>query len=179
MREFVIQNVLALPPGELQTSQALSQVEAQPLPTNIGPLASYYLTICASKDKGNQPDKIFVLKSVGRKFYIGTEIADFDGDDLIIGGEKFVGTSGLLELLVKNEPRDELITKEDKINYEQSLVYANAIINPQNPDRPLSNEGKNGENILNQSGEEHYKKKQGKKQNWNRKKKTALTEITI
>ena len=37
---------------------------------------------------------------------IGNEAVDVDGNDLIIGGEKYEGSQSLWELIVSNEPSD-------------------------------------------------------------------------
>ena len=58
---------------------------AEPLlPTDIGQIARKYLT----DSYGMAGDKTFGLNNRGGEFFLGNTSVDFDGDDLIIDGNK-------------------------------------------------------------------------------------------
>jgi len=55
------------------------------LPTDIGQIARKYLTDAY----GMEGDKTFGLNNRGGEFFLGNVSVDFDGDDLIIDGNKY------------------------------------------------------------------------------------------
>jgi len=74
-----------------------AEPEALPglLPTDIGQIARKYLT----DSYGMAGDKTFGLNNRGGEFFLGNASVDFDGDDLIIDGNKYKGTKGLWGLI--------------------------------------------------------------------------------
>jgi len=120
-------------------------------------LQQIILPFFVSKNKDTKPDNTFGLKSIWRKFCIKVKKVDFDGDDLIINGNRFTGTPGLWELLVKSEPRDELMT-EDKRNYEEIMVDTDPIRYPKTVNRLLSNKGFKWNTFIKPIWEKHVQK---------------------
>jgi len=120
-------------------------------------LQQIILPFFLTKNKDTKPDKTFGLKSIWRKLYIQVKNVDFDGDGLIKNGNRFTGTPGLWELLVKSEPGDELMT-EDKINYEEITVDTDSIRNPKTVNRLLSNKGFKWNTFIKPIWEKHVQK---------------------
>ena len=59
-----------------------------------------------------------------------------DGNDLIIGGEKYEGTRGLWELIVSNEPSEQNYDDGDLATYSEIMVNTNAIRRDNDPTNP-------------------------------------------
>ena len=71
-------------------------------------------------------------------------------DDIIVGGEKFTGTPGLWELIMKNNPNPLLHDFNDRENYKRLLKKTNTLhhnFDPNNP-HPRSSDSPKWQNIL-------------------------------
>jgi len=119
--EGIVSKLEAIPWGqpELDAVQALpgaEVVQALPeglLPTDIGKIARKYLT----DSYGMAGDKTFGLNNRGGEFFLGNASVDFDGDDLIIDGNKYKGTKGLWGLVTmkKNSARSCYRRRHEKL----------------------------------------------------------------
>jgi len=102
----VIENILPTLPWGQAEPQAVQALPEPPLPINIDQLARKYLV----NSYGNSGDKTFELDNRGGQFFLGNTEVDFEGNDLVIGGKRFVGTRGLWDLLVMKSPVAGLAT---------------------------------------------------------------------
>lgn len=73
---------------------------------------------------GKDVDKLFGVKKIGDELFLGTTKVNID-DKIHVGGLKFDKTNGLMELLYKKAPNDELITSADKNAYRDILNLTN------------------------------------------------------
>ena len=67
---------------------------------------------------------------------IGNKEMKTDGNDLIIGGEKYEGTRGLWELIVSNQPSEENYDDEEFRTYSEIMISTNAIRRDNDPTNP-------------------------------------------
>ena len=90
---------------------------------------------------------------------------DFDGDDIIVEGERFKGTPGFWALIISKNPSPDNYTNEDKIQYKNLLIKSNAIFKDNNPEntRPKGNyRGNKWKEVLKPIWEEIKPKPKGK-----------------
>src|SRR5436190_2059826 len=103
-----------------------------------GPIALKYLPRAEDKKFGLYWDKYV------QQHKIGDKITTIDMDDIIVDGEKFVGTPGLWRLLTYREaPEDRLYSDEDLENYSKILWKTNSIYINNDPTakKPKSSKG--------------------------------------
>ena len=98
-------------------------------------------------------DKIFGIRKVKSRYYIGNKHVTFKDDDIIIKetGRKFSGTPGLWGLITSKDPDKDLIdwTKDDRNNYDKLMLITNALHKGYNQRRgPRSSGGNKWRNIL-------------------------------
>ena len=68
-------------------------------------------------------------------FRIGDKKVDIKGNDIIINGITYIGTDGLWELIMKDEPQEGIYTEEDYLKYGKILKQTNAIYQGNNPNQ--------------------------------------------
>ena len=104
-------------------------------PTNLGPLATHYMSKFASK-KG--VDKTFGIYNKDARFFIGNKPIEFDHDDIIVDGSRFKGTEGLWDLIVSKDPKE--FTDDDYDDYIRLLNLTNTMKQNNDPSntRPKS-----------------------------------------
>ena len=81
----------------------------------------------------------------------------FDGDDVVVGGERFKGTPGFWSLIISKNPHPGDYTNEDKRQYKHLLIKTNAIFKGNNPaeTRPKGNyQGDKWKEVINPIWEE-------------------------
>jgi hypothetical protein len=102
----------------------------------LGNIASAYLQKYASSKK--ETDTTFGIRGEKGGFYIGRSPITFQGDDIIVGDNTYVGTPGLWELLTLKDPNDSIYTPADIENYAKILNETDAMRQDKNPNRPKS-----------------------------------------
>ena len=137
--------VIAFPtiPPMLPLEEASGEEESQ----YIGEIAKEYL------DSPN-PDKTYgIHKKNEGLYYIGNKQATIADNNIIIGDEKFKGTSGLWELLMSKSPNDIIYTHKDYENYKRLMLITNALHRDNNPkdDYPISSRSEKWNKILGDS----------------------------
>ena len=97
-------------------------------------------------------------------FRIGNKKVDIDGDNIIIGGKKYVGTDGLWELIMKDEPQEGIYSDEDFLNYGKILKQTNAIYqnNDPNQNKPKSSKSSKWKYLIKPIWEDIKKRKVNK-----------------
>ena len=68
-------------------------------------------------------------------FRIGDKKVDIKGNDIIINGITYIGTDGLWELIMKDEPQEGIYTEEDYSKYGKILKQTNTIYQGNNPNQ--------------------------------------------
>ena len=98
--------------------------------TNLGPMATTFLSYPFSNEN---IDVLFGLnnKNTGKRFKIGDKFVTFDGNDVIVGGDRYEGTPGFWSLIVSKNPDD--YTDDDLEKYKHLLIQTNAIFLGNNP----------------------------------------------
>ena len=122
----------------LPTYPTLEMTEGEPIPTvemtqekkDLGTIATDALIKLASK-KGI--DKSFGLTVKNKKLHIGDKPITIKDNNIIIDGKEYIGTEGLWELIISNNPQEGKYTEDDYINYINLLVQTNTIYQDNNP----------------------------------------------
>ena len=114
---------------------------------NLGPIATDALKKFLRRDDA---DKIYGLRDINGKFYIGNKLAVIDDNDLIVGKYEYEGTPGLWELITSKKPDETKYNLKDLENYSKLLIRSNALRKNYDPDniRPLSSSGYKWKNLL-------------------------------
>ena len=98
---------------------------------NVGPVAKEYL------EKYGQADKTFGIYSVDKNVWkIGNKEIRVDGDDFIVEGDRYPGTRGLWELVVKHKPDKDKFTEADYETYAKILTKTSAMRRFNDPTEP-------------------------------------------
>ena len=72
-------------------------------------------------------DKTFGLRDKDGKFYIESNEAKINENNIIVGEKKYDGTPGLWELIVATTCDDTIFTNGDYDNYAEIMLLTNAI----------------------------------------------------
>ena len=114
----------------------------------VGPIAKEYLNKYI--DPYEDVDRTFGIYGERGVEKIGNKKFFFNGDDLIIEGERYQGTRGLWELIISNEPDKDIYDEDDLANYFEILINADAIRRDNDPDnpRPKSSRGWKWHNVV-------------------------------
>ena len=118
------------PLGEASGETFEEEKEEKPeeSPENRGDIAYNYL-------HGKEPyprDTTFGIRKIGDHHYIGATHVIIHKNDIIVGDEKFNGTSGLWNLIMLKEPK-VLFTNEDYDNYARLMVKTHVLHQGNNP----------------------------------------------
>ena len=122
--------------------------------TNLGSMAAKFLSYPFSNEN---IDVQFGLnnKNTEKRFKIGDKFVTFDGNDVIVGGNKYEGTPGFWSLIVSKNPGPDDYTVDDLEKYKDLLIRTNAIflitIQPRIEQRVIF-KGLNGKTLLNLFG---------------------------
>ena len=125
--------VLTLPSQTLAIQPTAPPLETHEELMNIGPIAAEYIEKYIDPE---EVDNTFGIYVDGGTWKIGNEKVVVDGNDLIIGGEKYEGTRGLWELIVMKEPSDLNYDVDDLTTYSEILINTNTIRRDNNPTNP-------------------------------------------
>lgn len=130
---------------QLQTSKGRKLME-----THYGSLGQRYLGAVLSGKKTVNIDNVYGVYFTDGGTMLGDKRIDFDkNDDIIIDGEKYVGTRGLYELIFRKFPDENIFTNADKQSYLKILLATNAHKRGHNVhERVKSNKGHKYMNII-------------------------------
>ena len=150
----------------LKESEGGSIPEMQKL-MNVGEVASHYLKMYTSNNisNKNRMDKTFGVQLKNGEFFIGKGKIMINNDDIIIGDKLYRGTTGLWELITKNEPDATTYNDEDYKNYREILIDTNAIRSDSNPNKPKASRSEKYRKIIKPLWNEVVFKRRGKKGN--------------
>ena len=122
---------LPIPPIEMETKAvtfpAYPNIRmAEEEITNLGPIAQEFLSYPFSNEN---IDVLFGLnnKNEEKRFKIGDKFVTFDGDDVIVEGDRYEGTPGFWSLIVSKNPGPDDYTADDFEQYKRLLIKTNAI----------------------------------------------------
>ena len=108
--------------------------------TNLGPIAQEFLSYPFSDEN---IDILFGLnnKNAEKRFKIGDKFMTFDGDDVIVEGDRYKGTPGFWSLIVSKSPDLGDYTTDDLKEYRRVLIETNAIFNNDDPTQTSAKKG--------------------------------------
>ena len=102
---------------------------------NVGPVAKEYLE--KYLNRRGKADKTFGIYSVDKDVWkIGNKEIRVDGDDFIVEGDRYPGTRGLWELVVKHKPDKDKFTEADYETYAKILTKTSAMRRYNDPTEP-------------------------------------------
>ena len=122
-----LENITVIPPIEMgEKAITLTESLTEEEKINLGPIAETFLKKPWNKEN---LDLNFGLNTQNeeRKYKIGDKSVDFDGDDIVVEGERFKGTPGFWGLIISKNPSSDDYTNEDKKQYKRLLIKSNAI----------------------------------------------------
>jgi hypothetical protein len=139
--------ITLVPIRSMPTSMSASALKpiTQYTTTSLGPTMTKYFN--------NRDDKVFGIygeKGTGKN-YIGYSKVNFVNDNLIINGNKYEATEGLMWLLTQSKtPPNNLVKPDDMLNYKTILFDRNAFYQNSDPNtrRPKSSTGAKYNNII-------------------------------
>ena len=153
--------------------------ENEDLKMQLGGTAYDYLI--KNKEKYNRDMLFGIHKLENGPYYLGAieDTSDKDSwflnssndkliisnDNITVGSEKFIGTKGLWELIMKKEPDEKVYDVNDLENYKRLLRKTNVLhhdFNPKNP-HPRSSVSYKWENILSPIWKEMKEEKEAAK----------------
>ena len=131
-----LENLTIIPPieaGEEKKAITLTESLTEEEKTNLGLIAETFLKTPWNKEN---LDLNFGLNTQNekRKYKIGDKFVDFDGDDIVVEGERFKGTPGFWSLIISKNSSPDDYTNEDKKQYKRLLIKSNAIFKDNNPE---------------------------------------------
>ena len=129
-----LENITVIPPIEMgEKAITLTESLTEEEKINLGPIAEIFLKKPWNKEN---LDLNFGLNTQNeeRKYKIGDKFVDFDGDDIVVEGERFKGTPGFWGLIISKNPSSDDYTNEDKRQYKRLLIKSNAIFKNNNPE---------------------------------------------
>ena len=131
-----LENPIVIPPieaGEEKKAIILTESLTEEEKTNLGPIAETFLKTPWNKEN---LDLDFGLNTQNeeRKFKFGDKEVKFDGNDIVVEGERFVGTPGFWALIISKNPSPGDYTDNDKKIYKNLLIKTNAIFQGNNPE---------------------------------------------
>ena len=129
-----LENITVIPSIEMgEKAITLTESLTEEEKINLGPIAKTFLKKPWNKEN---LDLNFGLNTQNeeRKYKIGDKSVDFDGDDIVVEGERFKGTPGFWGLIISKNPSSDDYTNEDKRQYKRLLIKSNAIFKNNNPE---------------------------------------------
>ena len=102
--------------------------------TNLGPIAQKFLSFPFSEEK---VDLKFGLnnKNEEKRFKTGDKFVTFDGDDIIVDGDRYKGTLGFWNLIVNKNPDPVDYTEDELEKYRDLLIKTNATFHNNDPNQ--------------------------------------------
>ena len=131
-----LENITVIPPIEAEEEKkaiTLTESLTEEEKTNLGPIAETFLKTPWNKEN---LDLNFGLNTQNeeKKFKIGDKPVKFVNNDIIVEGEKFIGTPGFWALIISKNPSPDDYETADKIQYKKLLIKTNAIFQDNKPE---------------------------------------------
>ena len=128
-RKPIREGIEKLPQAIQPLGEASGEASGKEDPIDFGEIAKEYL---------NTPiysrDTTFGMREKEGLYYIGDKQATIINNNIIIGDEKFEGTDGLWELIMKKSP--VYLEEKDYNNYKRLMIKTNVLHRFYNPENP-------------------------------------------
>ena len=118
-------------------------------PNNLGDISSSFLKKYNTRFV-NDVRRNFEISKIRDKMVFGKMEVEVDGNDIIVGGERYQGTSGLWELMTETDPPDKWsdVNDEDLQNYSKIIFNTGAIYSGSNPIKPKASRSEKYRKII-------------------------------
>lgn len=120
-----------------ELEEQLASPDVQAALEMFDPLPRRYI-VGLTKDVTDEYDQVYGVRQTPEGFYIGVSPVEFDDKDILVGKFKYSGTTGLYDLLFKNNPGR--FTIQDVRNYKDILQRSNAAYMNYIPEAGLTTE---------------------------------------
>ena len=116
---------------------------------NLGDISSSFLKKYNTRFV-NDVRRNFEISKIRDKMVFGKTEVEVDGNDIIVGGERYKGTSGLWELITESNPPDKWsdVKDEDLQNYSKIIFNTGAIYSGSNPNKPKASRSEKYRKII-------------------------------
>ena len=116
---------------------------------NLGDISSFFLKNYNTRFV-NDVRRNYEISKIGDKMVIGKMEMEVDGNDIIVGGERYEGTSGLRVLMTESDPPKKWsdVTDEDLQNYSKIIFNTGAIFSEANPNKPKASRSEKYRQII-------------------------------
>ena len=116
---------------------------------NLGDISSSFLKRYNMRFV-NDVRRNFEISKIGNKMVFGKMEVTVDGNDIVVGGEKYKGTNGLWELMTESNAPDEWssVNDEDLQNYSKIIFNSGAIYSESNPNKPKASRSEKYRKII-------------------------------
>ena len=116
---------------------------------NLGDISSSFLKRYNTRFV-NDVRRNFEISKIGNKMVFGKLEVNVDGNDIVVGGEKYKGTNGLWELMTESNAPDEWssVNDEDLQNYSKIIFNTGAIYSESNPNKPKASRSEKYRKII-------------------------------
>ena len=116
---------------------------------NLGDISSSFLKRYNTRFV-NDVRRNFEISKIGNKMFFGKMEVNVDGNDIVVGGEKYKGTNGLWELMTESNAPDEWssVNDEDLQNYSKIIFNTGAIYSESNPNKPKASRSEKYRKII-------------------------------
>ena len=116
---------------------------------NLGDISSSFLKRYNMRFV-NDVRRNFEISKIGNKMVFGKMEVNVDGNDIVVGGEKYKGTNGLWELMTESNAPDEWssFNDEDLQNYSKIIFNTGAIYSESNPNKPKASRSEKYRKII-------------------------------
>ena len=116
---------------------------------NLGDISSSFLKRYNTRFV-NDVRRNFEISKIGNKMVFGKMEVNVDGNDIVVGGEKYKGTNGLWELMTESNAPDEWssVNDEDLQNYSKIIFNTGAIYSESNPNKPKASRSEKYRKII-------------------------------
>ena len=133
-------------------------------PNNLGDISSSFLKKYNTRFL-NDVRRNFEISKIRDKMVFGKMEVEVDGNDIIVGGERYKGTSDLLELMTESDPPDKWsdVNNEDLQNYSKIIFNTGTIYPESNPNKPKASRSEKYRKIIKPLWDKFKSETKGKK----------------
>ena len=133
-------------------------------PNSLGDISSFFLKKYNTRFV-NDVRRNFEISKIRDKMVFGKMEMEVDGNNIIVGGERYEGTSGLWELMTESDPPKKWsdVTDEDLQNYSKIIFNTGAIFSEANPNKPKASRSEKYRKIIKPLWDKFKSETKGKK----------------
>ena len=119
-----------------EANSTIDDFDATITSQNSHPIGKNNLSLLKEYKK-NELDPWYGVRKVGNKLMIGRENIRFEDNTIGVRNAKYAKTEGLMQLLFRNDPNNDIVSEEDKQNYKQILEHSHGHRVSWSKDKPI------------------------------------------